>query len=364
MKRISARWVVAGLGTTLLLTTGAGAAAPAPLEVGARAYGLGGAYTAVADDISALRWNPAGLSATRFEVGVAATGPGLETWQRLQALRDQLDDPAAWPDEPVVVDLKTVAGLSIGPLGAGGVAQGRLEITRTESGSNVQVRGEGAYAVDATLGLAAPVFTLPMGSARLTLGLTGRKAQQQQMTLERTYTNPSPTYTEVSERWDGQGYGADLGLLLGLSPYVQVGAKVENAFSRFEWQGKRVQEDKYVADDQPVPNTRNEQPLDPASGPPSPERNWRAGIAVRPPVLGLLLAADIEQDGTLHYGLEKGFLFNAVRVRVGQARPRSGQPVTTAGLGLALGPVHVDAAAGSTDGFRTYQLGVEAGLKF
>jgi hypothetical protein len=49
----------------LILTVGIAAAVAAPVDImiGSRGYGFGGAYVAVAKDISAAYWNPAGLSA-------------------------------------------------------------------------------------------------------------------------------------------------------------------------------------------------------------------------------------------------------------------------------------------------------------
>ena len=64
--RACTRPFVAALAATLLLAVPAGAAkfAGAFMEDGggARALGMGGAFTAVADDPSAAFWNPAGLS--------------------------------------------------------------------------------------------------------------------------------------------------------------------------------------------------------------------------------------------------------------------------------------------------------------
>ncbi len=57
MLRITASTVVA-----LLLLAGAVQANFLETELGARAMGMGGAFVAVADDVTALHWNPAGLA--------------------------------------------------------------------------------------------------------------------------------------------------------------------------------------------------------------------------------------------------------------------------------------------------------------
>ncbi|MBN2035964.1 MAG: hypothetical protein JW768_04410 [Chitinispirillaceae bacterium] len=48
--------------TVLLLVVGQANASPVDIMIGSRGYGMGGAYTAIADDPSAAYWNPAGLS--------------------------------------------------------------------------------------------------------------------------------------------------------------------------------------------------------------------------------------------------------------------------------------------------------------
>jgi hypothetical protein len=51
-----------GIAIVLLLTAGAVHADFLETELGARAMGMGGAFVAVADDVTALHWNPAGLA--------------------------------------------------------------------------------------------------------------------------------------------------------------------------------------------------------------------------------------------------------------------------------------------------------------
>jgi hypothetical protein len=54
---------------TLVLTVGVVQANFLETELGARAMGMGGAFVAVADDVTALHWNPAGLARTNgFQV--------------------------------------------------------------------------------------------------------------------------------------------------------------------------------------------------------------------------------------------------------------------------------------------------------
>jgi len=90
----------AGLLLLLLATAAAPAAAQVPVETagGVRALGMGGAFTAVADDASATWWNPAGLS-TLLADFVVETGS-----DRLLASPDApADGRAAWRARPFTV---------------------------------------------------------------------------------------------------------------------------------------------------------------------------------------------------------------------------------------------------------------------
>ena len=52
--------------STVLLTVGFCPAKPVDLAMGARAFGMGGAFAAIADDATAAYWNPAGLSQLEY----------------------------------------------------------------------------------------------------------------------------------------------------------------------------------------------------------------------------------------------------------------------------------------------------------
>jgi len=87
--------------------------------------------------------------------------------------------------------------------------------------------------------------------------------------------------------------------------------------------------------------------------------SYRAGVAVRLPILGLVLAGDVElppgdifsndldamvEDATIHVGAEAKLLF--LKLRVGQSSYKNSPKLTTWGAGLQLGPLYGDLAAG------------------
>lgn len=113
-------WVVLSAGLESLSASFAGhtGASILSVPVGARATGMGGAFTAVADDVSALYWNPAGLVQ-------------IEERQFQTAYQQGLDDAA----------LEYVGYAQ--PAGGGAVASsllfgqgGTIEINRTDDGTD------------------------------------------------------------------------------------------------------------------------------------------------------------------------------------------------------------------------------------
>jgi len=80
-------------------------------------------------------------------------------------------------------------------------------------------------------------------------------------------------------------------------------------------------------------------------------------------MLGATIAADVASDGSLRFGVEKSFLLNRLAVRTGHA-VQDDVRTTTVGLGFNFGPVRVDLAAGSSDGFETVNTMLEGSVRF
>lgn len=92
---------------TGITKTGTTAASFLKIGIGARAIGMGGAYTAVSDDISALYWNPAGL-------GFASYGEAV--FNHIDWILDTRYDFAA---ATIVVDGLGTLGASFATMGVG-----------------------------------------------------------------------------------------------------------------------------------------------------------------------------------------------------------------------------------------------------
>lgn len=222
-------------------------AEPLPLFYqGIRPLGMGGAFTAVADDENAMFYNPAGLNRIkrygRFELlnpTVEVSTKTIEFFQDLQDVADaQTDSEQAtlatefldkWLGEHVHMRAAVFPNLTVHNFGIGVLGQGVFDgEVHNPAGSNA-LRVRAGYDV-AGLVSGAMGFS-PAGSA-LRVGLTGKFIRRE--LLDQSYTvNDLVQQDGIDldrDSVDGSGFGLDLGVMLGLPLPLKpsVGVTVQN----------------------------------------------------------------------------------------------------------------------------------------
>lgn len=256
------------------LTAALAVPATAELGVGTRALGMGGAFTAIADDTSAPYWNPAGLAKVkRFQF----QPPNIQV--RIDAnldWKDVLDNPPTDDDERINLLRELGSGKAkvevsanlcivsprfavfVQPVGEAVLDASGVTFTGgyPTLGSQATIRGTGyLYAGFST------AKKLKDGAA---LGVTVKSVRIKNYveTIEYTdATGGSATISETEE--DKNGLGVDVGYIRDVSPNTSVGAVVRNL-------------------------------IRPSLGSVAPERQVNLGIAYRLPRGNVLLAADVQ----------------------------------------------------------------------
>lgn len=322
-------------------------------DLGARAMGMGGAYVALANDATAVYWNPAGLAEVSF-ISVAPVG-ALETSARgdLESFHQLTggDKNVALPTGDFTLEASGagLAGIVTKRFGVTYLPEGAISadyVYRSEVplGYTEPVPGNGStMTANATvynntiISGAMPLARAPFGLAAINLGANVKfiKAKHLQpesadsngtVTLDVTNPNQLNEPVRMVEDATGNGIGLDLGVQGRFTDRVRFGAVARDVVRSIEWSGDSQESRKPAV---------------------------QAGIAVKAP-LGLTVAADVENlylDGDratrFRLGLEESIL-GLVAVRAGYRSNPGGDPSYSVGLGAGLGKfLRLEAAVAS-----------------
>ncbi|KXS41293.1 hypothetical protein SAMN04488698_103104 [Candidatus Frackibacter sp. WG12] len=305
-------------------------------KYGARAYGMGGAFTAVADDSTAIYWNPAGLVQSglvgmQFGVGsnpdqefISDAQDVLDASSKLEQFNklDQLKDTEMSFDLMATGNFKKIG---LGVLATNDFTYNKPKLTNMAIGQGVASWG---------VNLLEP--PLNIGAFSMGFNVKGLWSQydsvEQNLSYDPTDPNSAPT---IEGSATAKGYGVDFGALAKVTDMVNLGLSIKNVTSTLDWEWDSATKTADLEESLP--------------------RTVTVGAAVKLPYpLAATVAADIESpengEDIYHFGIEKNILFNGLSLRGGMYKPASGgDEVITGGLGLNLAALHANLAMDSND---------------
>ncbi len=345
MKRISI--LILALGLIILYTSAAWADIPAGF--GAKAVGMGGAFTAVADDGSAPYWNPAGITQIKFVTITPAVG-----LQGKYDLSDKLIDTNGDLPEFNENDFQLASMDYLGITSRYFAINGMIDLSATAiADRNTMTAGAESY------GYGALTIAGKFGE-QLAVGVNLK-------TVQAVFVETSVNSDNVSgsKKWaEGEGMAFDIGVLYRLSEKTRVGFVGRNVIGKVDWDNGTIEN--YTL----LNPTGIEEPWDKSEVKANIPKTYTVGIAYNP-YESLTLAADAEiidtwnkdNDQTrIHVGLEQTALWKSVALRLGGYTNKDKGMTFTGGIGFKLLVLVVDLAYVSAEDAAGYY--VTAGLKF
>ncbi|MGD8399836.1 MAG: hypothetical protein PVH64_02705 [Bacillota bacterium] len=324
---------------------------------GARAVGMGGAYTAIADDESAAYWNPAGVTQTkhlRLALGAGYHGD----LDKLQNVYDKISDDQM-PDREDLNESYSLLAL--------------VGLTGKHLGINVYSDTQLTTSQDAEENISATMESINYGlltvagsfgkSKKLSIGVNFKAVaagygEVYLPALPETTDSDLLNYEGTTSYNTATGSACDLGLLYQLNSKLNIGFTARNLYTNldsdtgttttygFQLNGSEVEMYSKGTSDY----------YHPIKIP----KSYVLGVAYQP-FKYTLLAADVEHitdsanDQTrLHFGLEQNALWNLLSLRLGgytnkKGSGNDGSTVYTAGLGFNLWIVNCNVAYVDTD---------------
>ena len=333
---------------------------------GARAVGMGGTFTAVADDSSAVYRNPAGITQLKgltFTPGLGVLGTGGQIQSYLNLLEDQNLDKFAelfqnQNSDELNSGASTYFGIATKTYGINAFFDANI-ITKQESNLNKNYTESNRYVIGT---MAIPLGHLVIGgNIKLVQGsyvesvipVIGAYNYQYILdnwaTIGPLITDPNLNYSTSAT---GSGLVFDVGLLFG-SKQLKVGIAGRNVTGIGNWEGSTT---KYSYNLDPITPMNSRfvagTPESFTSKMPLPA-TYSVGIAWRPS-RSTLMAADLETiinpvDGALnqfnhHLGLEQTISKKSITLRAGVFSRNDEKIGLSGGVGFKAGSILIDIA--------------------
>ena len=309
----------------------------------AKAYSMGGAFTGVADDVGAVLFNPAGLTQSgilgfqgNFGVGDVNQFSAYTTLAELlnkEDLNDKDYDNINTKFDKLMdssVGMQAFAGANLKSVALSGNLKSNYKITEKNGDRLLKNNND----ISAIISYGSKLVSPPIEVASLAYGFNIKMTQHNYN--EYSYDKINTEAKKVVDA-DGNSIDLDFGVLAKVTDVFKVGAQIENLYSS----GYDLEEDSGSIYQNDLKS----------------KRNMRVGASFELPVVGTTLAADLENIGPLsesdemiyHLGIQQNLFINLISLRAGTYGPEiNGEDsIYTAGLGLNLTKLHLDAAVGT-----------------
>lgn len=325
---------------SLLFFTSASAYA---FGIGARAMAMGGAYTALANDITSAYWNPAGLVHSDIRIFDAMAGQGIDANFGLDRVADFINPPKLvmdyWnKDADLGGSVNGIAGVSLYKIGLSYIPWANVSFSKNAANSEVNYEGVLKRSLALTFGGS---FNTPFPFlSRISLGANIRYVYGQLYRIE--YSGAPPVKVTYAT---GQGVGLDLGAQADIAPNTKAGIALRNLLTGFPWSGKTDLYTGFSSIGKPVSLIGTEDFEESDKTPAS----VVLGIASDIPAIALF-SADVNYTSPysdIHLGVEKRFFAGIFALRAGYyTEAVNSTSKLTYGCGLDLGIINADLAFG------------------
>lgn len=326
-------------------------------QVSPRALGMGGTFTGLADDVSAVLYNPAGIGQNSVLDVFAGGGIKVSNYTELAKLENVFNDLQdsnldAEEMDNLVEQLENIeqfgttaqmfSGLNMGNFAGGINYDNSLSIYGNQEIADIVA--ENMETTEGIVGFGQEIITPMMDIGAVAYGVNVKLMQSKYQEYQLTADQNNQQRVDITA--EGLGYGMDAGVMVKATELIQVGLMVDNLFApEYELTGEKV-----------VKNYENGDWVeDSSAGDPdynkliNPDRSVRAGASVYVPVIAATLSADLdniyttgEEKRITHLGIEKNILFNALSLRGGTFVGEDINDYYTAGLGINFLPLNID----------------------